>query len=45
MLTCYLCFQIEMYFSEDSATTSENADTDAEFALTNVQNLYFPIKK
>ena len=33
-----------MYFSEDSATTNENGDTDAEFTLTKVQNLLFQLK-
>ena len=34
-----------MYFSEDSVRTSENADTDAEYAPTANSKPHFPTKK
>ncbi|XP_076799828.1 uncharacterized protein LOC143444920 [Clavelina lepadiformis] len=36
---------IEMYSGEDSATASENADTDAQYAPTTSSPPHFPTKK
>ena len=40
--TCYLSFQVEIYFIEDSSTTT---DTDAEYAPSTSLEPHFPIKK
>ena len=36
--TCYLSFQVKMYFSEDSSTTT---DTDAEYASSTSSEPHF----
>ena len=45
LCTCSLSFQIETYLSEDSATASENSDTDAEYAPTTSAEPHFPTKQ
>ena len=50
---CYVAylisFQVEMYFSKDSSTTTdtdaENADTAAEYAPSTSSQPHFPTKK
>ena len=47
--TCYLSFQVEMYFSEDSSTTTDtdakNADTDVKYTTSISLEPHFPTKK
>ena len=45
LCTGSLSFQVETYLSEDSATTSENSDIDAEYAPTTSAELHFPTKQ
>ena len=40
----FISFQAEIYISEDSATTSENADTDVECAPKTSSGSHFPTK-
>ena len=42
---CSLYLQVERYSSGNSATTSENIDTDAEFVPTTSSERYFATKR
>ena len=45
----YLSFQVKMYFSEDSSTTTDtdtkNADIDPEYAPSTSSESHFPTEK